>query len=250
MHPILFQLGPITLYSFGLLVALGFLLGGLWALNRAKAQGINPDDILELLFWLIVTGFVGARLLYVFYFPETYMVHPLNIITDRAGLVWYGGMLSAIVAIVLFQRRKKISLPQLTDILSAPAALGLAIGRIGCLMSGCCFGKACALPWAIHFPHSHQTYPLGVHPTQLYESLSLLLLIGLILWLEKSMPRPGRSAATLLMGYGVIRFTVECFRGDVVYWVGHLLTASQVFSLLAFAVGLVWMMSISRPSKP
>ncbi len=239
MNPILFQLGPITLYSFGLLVALGFIVGTLWVMKRAKAAGHNVDLYLQAILWIILSGFIGARLLYVVYFPDMYWAEPQRILLDRGGLVWYGGLVTSIMAGVLFARLKKLPLPQFADIIMPPAALGLAIGRIGCFFSGCCYGRETDGPFGVHFPFFHETYPNAVYPTQLFESAALIVLIFLLNRVYKTSKTPGVTAAGFFIGYGVIRFVIEYFRGDVVYWVDNLLTASQVFSLIGILGGII-----------
>ncbi len=238
MHPVFLHLGPITLYSYGLLVALAFLTGSLWAMARARQAGENADLYLQGIFWMMLLGFIGARVLYVIYFPQFYLTHPLSILLDRGGLVWYGGLVSAVAAFIVYARIKNINIFKFGDILAIPAALGLAIGRIGCFMSGCCYGKPTMLPWGVQFPVGHETYPLHVHPTELYESAALLVLMVLLLRLERHSKISGMTLSLFFVGYGIIRFLIEYLRGDVVYWIGHYLTASQVFSVFGILVGL------------
>lgn len=248
MYPILIQIGSVTLYSFGLLVAFAFLAGTFWAMKRAESAGESGDSYLQAVFWIVLSGFIGARLLYAAYFPGIYLEEPLKILTDRGGFVWYGGLISAIVVSLVYVKIKKISLARFGDIMIVPAALGLAIGRIGCFVSGCCYGKPTELPWGVQFPHYHETYPMFVHPTQLYESAALFL-FTLILWkMEKRFRMPGQTTCLFFIGYGLIRFIIEYFRGDGVYWIGHLLTASQLFSLIGIAGGLLAMIFLARRS--
>lgn len=246
MHPILIQFGPVTLYTYGLLVALAFTVGTLWAYARAKQAGENPDNYLQAIIWIILCGFTGARLLYVIYYPELYLNDPLKIIFDRGGLVWYGGLISAVIASLVFAKMKKLSIPKFGDILLAPAALGLAIGRLGCFAAGCCYGKATTAFLGVQFPPGHETHPAHVHPTQLYESIALIVLVALLQRVYKRSPMPGTTMALFFIGYGIIRFIIEYFRGDTVYWVDHLLTASQVLSLIGVAGGLITLFVLKR----
>ncbi len=251
MHPIFFHLGPLTLYAYGALVALGFLVGSIWVARRAQRAGEDVDTYLQSIFWIIIAGFTGARLLYVIYYPDAYLADPLRMVLDRGGLVWYGGLVSAVLASLVFVKIKRLSLPKFADILSAPAAIGLAIGRVGCFMTGCCYGKPTHLPWAVQFPPGHETHPLHVHPTQLYESLGLLVLIILLQWAYKHSKTPGLTACLFFVGYGILRFLIEYLRGDVVFWVAHVLTASQVFSLVGIFLGLGLMLMLRRkPNLP
>ncbi len=251
VHPLLFQIGPLTVYTYGVLVALAFLLGALWVGHRTKSQGENPDLYFQAILWIGIVGFLGARLLHVLYYPEWYFSHPARILFERAGFVWYGGLISGTLTGLLFVRWKHLSLGTFADILVLPACLGVAIGRVGCFFAGCCFGKTTMGPWAVHFPLGHETHPLGVHPTQLYESFALLVLLFFLLRLEKHATKPGVTACAFFMGYGVIRFVIEFFRGDVIYWVGHLLTASQVFSLVGILMGgfILYRLYLPKPCR-
>jgi phosphatidylglycerol---prolipoprotein diacylglyceryl transferase len=249
MHPILFQIGPLTLYAYGFLVALGFFVGSLWVNQRAKQVGENVDLYLQAIFWILVAGFAGARLLYVIYYPDLYLEAPLKILLDRGGLVWYGGLFSALTAMVIFTRVKKLEFGKFADILVIPAALGLAVGRVGCFMTGCCYGRITSLPWGVQFPPGHETYPAHVHPAQLYESLALVVLVILLEQVYRRAPRYGVTTCLFFIGYGIIRFLLEYLRGDVIYWVGHVLSASQVFSLLGAGAALVMLLRI-RSAKP
>jgi phosphatidylglycerol:prolipoprotein diacylglycerol transferase len=137
---------------------------------------------------------------------------------------------------------------KLADILAPSIALGYVFGRIGCLLNGCCYGRACDLPWAIHFPQGHETYPNGVHPTEIYDSLlNLGLYLGLA-WLYRRKTFDGQVFAAYLMSYAVTRSIVEAFRGD--YTPAHLhggLTPAHLISIGIFAAGVVLFRLLARP---
>ncbi len=251
MHPILFHIGSLTIYTYGVLVALGFMVGSLWVAQRAKEAGENVDLYLQGILGIIIAGFIGARVLYVIYFPQTYLEHPIRIILDRGGLVWYGGLIAAGITSFCIMKLNKLSIAKFGDIVMVPAALGLAIGRIGCFMAGCCYGKPTNMPWGVQFPPYHLTYPAFVHPTELYESASLILLTIILQSIYTRSKTPGVTMALFFVGYGIIRFTIEYLRGDVVYWIGHIFTASQVFSLIGILVGLlaIWFLKHQRATK-
>ncbi len=250
MHPILVHIGSLTLYTYGLLVSLAFVIATLWILRNAEKNGEKPDNYLQAIFWILVSGFAGARLMYVVYFPKVYLHDPLRILLDRGGLVWYGGLTAAVITSLVFLKLKKISIPQFADKILPPAALGLAIGRIGCFLSGCCYGKPTHVPWAVQFPPGHETYPAWVHPTQLYETGGLILLVFFMMWLSRHTKTPGGVMSAFFIGYGIIRFIIEMFRGDVVYWVGNVLTASQVFSLIGIIGGVAFLLIAHSRNTP
>lgn len=237
-------------------MALAFL-AGLWtASRRAQRDGITPEKILDIGPWLIVGAIAGARLFYVATYWDTLMDRPLFpqapwteiFMVQRGGLVYYGGLMGAALACILFARIKQLPLWKLADILAPSIALGYVFGRIGCLLNGCCYGRVCSLPWAIHFPPGHETYPNGVHPTEVYDSLLNLLLYAALAWLYRRKQFDGQVFAVYLLCYALTRSFVEMFRGD--YTSAHLhdgLTPAHLVSIGIFAAGLALIRLLPRP---
>jgi phosphatidylglycerol---prolipoprotein diacylglyceryl transferase len=259
MHPLLFQVFGIKIYSYGLMVGLAFLIGFVLITWRAKQAGENADHYLEAAIWFIIAGIGGARLFYFLWFPKVFFNDPIGSTLSSGGLVWYGGVIGVLAAILIYTRVRHIRLLTFTDIVSPAAALGLAIGRIGCLLAGCCYGSVCQLPWAIHYPANHETHGLPVHPAPLYETALMLLVAGLLLRIEKHAPFEGYLTSWFFIAAGLVRFIVEGVRGDRLIWLqwGSLdLSASQVVSLLGVALGiglLAWQskqQAISQAHKP
>jgi phosphatidylglycerol:prolipoprotein diacylglycerol transferase len=236
-------------------MALAFVFG-LWsASRRARQTGVPAERILDVGTWLIVGAIIGARTLYVIsYWREEFAGKPFVDIfmIQRGGLVYYGGLIGACAAGIFYSRFKKIPLWQLSDILAPSIALGYFFGRIGCLMNGCCYGRACSLPWAIQFPATHPTYPEHVHPTEIYESLLSLGLFFYLSWLFKRRKFNGQIFATYLVIYAVLRSFVEMFRGDYPQrYVGGLLTPAHLISIAILLVGLVlfWVLPRITPQR-
>jgi phosphatidylglycerol---prolipoprotein diacylglyceryl transferase len=252
VHPIAFYLGSIPIYWYGVMMALAFL-AGLWTAGRRGLRGgIAQEKVLDVGPWLIVGALAGARTLFVVtYWREEFAAKPVweIFMVRHGGLVYYGGLIGAALACVLYARIKKLSLWKLADILAPSIALGYVFGRIGCLLNGCCYGRVCDLPWAIHFPPGHTTYPNAVHPTQIYDSLlNLALYLGLA-WLYRRKKFDGQVFAVYLLGYAVTRSFVETFRGD--YTPVHLhggLTPGHLISIAIFAAGVVLLMILARRS--
>ncbi|MEI2723870.1 MAG: prolipoprotein diacylglyceryl transferase [Verrucomicrobiota bacterium] len=251
MHPIAFHLGPLTVHWFGICIALAFL-AGLWtATRRAPRAGIPGEQIADLVVpWLLLGGILGARVLYIAtYWRESFAGQPWSelFMFQRGGLVYYGGLTGASLAVILFARWKRIPLWKLADVLTPSIALGSMFGRIGCLMNGCCFGRSCELPWAIRFPDDHSTQGLPVHPTQIYDALlNLTLYLGLA-WLYRRRTFDGQVFAVYLLGYAVTRSIVEAFRGD--YNDGHLhggFTPAHLVSVASLAAGMVLFLVLRR----
>ncbi len=247
MHPILFELFGLQIPSFGVMMALGFLFGLYWTTKRAQKMGENPDAFIEMAPWLIISAVVGARICYFIFFPDIFWADPVSAILSRGGLVWYGGMIGCILAFIVFSRIKKIPFFKISDIMTPPAALGLAFGRIGCFLAGCCFGGPCALPWAVTYPTGHETHPHSVHPAPLYEALLALVLMGILLKIGQRNPQTGIVSWSFVAGYGLIRFFIEYTRGDRLIWLNALdLSASQLISLLGVFLGVVMILLIKR----
>jgi phosphatidylglycerol:prolipoprotein diacylglycerol transferase len=253
VHKVAFQLGSFTIYWYGVLVALGFL-AGLWtASRRALRGGICPEALLDLGPWLILGTIVGARGLYVIsYWRQDFAGQPWwQIFNIRGGgLVFYGGLIGASLACISYVRLKKLPLWKTGDILAPSVPLGHAFGRIGCLMNGCCYGRFCDLPWAIHFPPEHETHGVGVHPTQIYEASLNLGLYAFLAWQFRHKKFDGEIFASYLVCYAVLRAFVEMFRGDYpTRYLGGVATPAQLLSIPIFAVGalLWWTRSRSKP---
>lgn len=245
MHSAALQLGSLTIHWYGVLVAVGFL-AGLWtAGRRAPLAGVAGEKVTDLGPWLIVGALLGARTLYVVsYWNEQFAGGTLwDIINIRqGGLVYYGGLIGAALACVLYSRWRRLPLWRVADILAPSIALGYVFGRIGCLMNGCCYGRACSLPWAIRFPEGNplNSPTFTVHPTQIYDSLLNLVLYGSLAWLFRRRKFDGQVFAFYLMGYAVTRSFVELFRGD--YSAEHIhsgLTPAHLISIATFAAGVV-----------
>ena len=158
----------------------------------------------------------------------------------RGGLVFYGGLIGASLATILYAWKRKMPLWKLADTLAPSISLGYFFGRLGCLMNGCCYGRATDLPWAIHFPVGHASCPNGVHPTELYESFLGLGLYAALAWWYRRKKFDGQIFAVYLMCYAVLRASVESFRGDYpVHYLGGWATPAQLVSFAIFSTGLL-----------
>jgi phosphatidylglycerol:prolipoprotein diacylglycerol transferase len=216
VHEIAFHIGSLSVHWYGILVASGFMAGYWTAQRRGLRDGLPPEAVADVVFWLFFGGIVGARVLYVITFwREEFAEEPLSkIFTTRSGFVFYGGLIGATLCGIAFALWKKLPVWKLSDALAPSVALGHALGRLGCFMTGCCHGRACDLPWAVHFPEDHPTHGVGVHPTQLYESGLNFALYGALAWFYRRKKFDGQVFAVYLMAYAPIRALVENFRGD------------------------------------
>jgi phosphatidylglycerol:prolipoprotein diacylglycerol transferase len=252
MHPVAFQLGPFTVHWYGVLVALGFL-AGLWTAGcRAPLSGIASEKILDIGPWLIVGAIVGARVLYVISFwDEEFARAPIThvFMIQKGGLVYYGGLIGSSLAYIIYAVVRKLPFWRVADILAPSVALGYVFGRLGCLMNGCCYGKVCKLPWAVHFPETHSTHGQAVHPTQIYDSLLNLLLYAALAWLYRRKKFDGQVFGFYLVGFAITRSTVEFFRGDYPSYYAGWITPAHLVSVGTLLAGLILLWVLRKPAK-
>ncbi len=267
MHPIAFQFGSLTIHWYGVMIALAFL-AGLWtATRRARHENISSERIADIVIWIMVGAILGARIVYVAtYWKDEFAGQPLSEIfmIQHGGLVYYGGLIGATIAGVIYIRWKKLPLWKTADVLAPSIALGNVFGRIGCFLNGCCFGRVCSLPWAVRFPNQSyawaQQYQQGlvgkdtpalpVHPTEIYDALNNFILYLLLAWLFRRKKFDGQIFATYLIGYAIIRTIMEYFRGDYPPDQIHYgLTPGELISIPIFIMGLLLAAMLSRSQK-
>jgi phosphatidylglycerol:prolipoprotein diacylglycerol transferase len=234
----------LSLKTFGLLFALGFLASGAVIARRLKEQGKPVDWAYEIVFSALIGGLVGSRLYYVVEDYDTVKHDLLGGIFGGAGLVWYGGAIGGAIAVLLWAWRHGMLNVSLLDLCAAPLALGYAIGRIGCQISGDGdYGKPWDGPWAMAYPDGTVPTTVKVHPTPIYETLAMGL-VAYALWSLRDRVRPGALFATYLLCAGLERFLVEFLRRNEVGVLG--LTTPQWESLGMAAVGVVWLALLAR----
>lgn len=241
MHPLLIQIGPVKIYSYGFFIAAAFLLGMGLCAHEAKDRGLDHQLVSDLGFYLLLSGIIGARLLYVLINPRYFLAHPLDIFAFwKGGLVFLGGALAAAITTWSYLKIKNQPFWSWTDIMAPGIAAGQAIGRIGCLMAGCCYGRACALPWAITFTNPDSLAPLNIplHPTEIYHSLAGLLTLVILLATKKRLSGSGQLFGLFLILYSVLRFIIEEFRGDYRGVLGPL-SVTQWISIGVCILGMI-----------
>lgn len=224
MYPEIFRMGPFALHSYGLMVFIGFALGIWFASKRAVKKQIPKELVYDASLWILISSLIGARGLYVITHVDEFKGRWLDAISPIqsdgtigiAGLVLLGGVLLAIVAVIIFSHRRKVSIWVLTDLFVPSLALGEFFGRIGCFLNGCCFGVPTHLFWGVVFPQScaagAQFPDTHIHPTQLYMSLAALVTFFILLLIEPKLKRQGQLFAFYLVVYGITRFIIEEFR--------------------------------------
>jgi len=254
MYPVLFHIGPFALHTYGVFIAMAFLSAIALALREARRVGEDPNKILDLCFYLLVSAIVGSRLLYVLVNWSTFKDDPLEIIRIwHGGLIFYGGFIAALITGLWYVKRKGLPLLKSVDILAPSVAFGQFVGRIGCFFAGCCYGKTCDLPWAVTFTNLESLAPKGVplHPSQLYSSLNALLIFFVLVALRRIKGFEGQIFFTYVFLYGVTRSVLEHFRGDDRgMFFGGMVSTSQLIGLIMAVIAIVIMIVLRRRNGP
>jgi len=239
------HLGPLTIQTFGICFALGFAACGLVGMRRLRELGKPTDWAYELIFAALVGGLVGARVDYIVENWDSAKNDLLGSLFSGSGLVWLGGVVGGAIAVVLWAWRGGFLGLALLDYCAPLLALGYAVGRIGCQVSGDGdYGKASHLPWAMAYPHGTKPIDTRVQPTPIYESVTMGL-IALALWQLRDRVRPGILFALWLVLSGVERILVEIIRRNDRIALG--LTLPQLLSIGLAAVGIAWLARAQRP---
>jgi phosphatidylglycerol---prolipoprotein diacylglyceryl transferase len=258
MHPILFEFAGLTIYTYGVLLAAAYLLGLQYALVRARHRGLNPQRVMDLGIWIIVSALVGAKLLLLVIYPRQFAASMEGLLNlARSAGVFYGGLIAAVAVALLYIRRYRLPLWTTTDCFAPGIALGHAIGRLGCLMAGCCYGRATDVPWAITFRNPEAQANVGtplnvpLHPTQVYEAAAELLILGILVATErKGRQFPGRTFWLYMLLYGASRFIIEFYRGDNRGMVFGVLSTSQFVSAILVPLAIVMLVLLATTVGP
>ena len=249
MHPILFKIGPITIYTYGVLIATAFFLGLALAVRQARMEGEDLQKIMDLGFYILLSAVVGSRLLYIAVEFREYLSNPLRIFKVwEGGLVFYGGFIMAMAVVIIYVKKNEMSLWKVGDILAPSVAIGQGVGRLGCFFAGCCYGRETDVPWAVIFKNPNTLAPMDVHlhPTQLYDSANGFIIFAALLILRKFKKFDGQLFWTYTLLYAVGRFIVEIFRGDERGFVTASLSTSQFIAIPLFAVSIVMLIKLKR----
>jgi phosphatidylglycerol:prolipoprotein diacylglycerol transferase len=239
MHPILFKIGSLTIYTYGLFVFLGVVFGYIVARKNALKNGISDSVFTDIFFWVIVSGFLGARILYILVEIKNLSVDPWGIIFGRSGFVFYGGIIAGAVVAYSLAKKFKVDLMKFCDSIAPGLLLGHALGRVGCFFYGCCYGRPDDR-FGILFPPESPAGMLGVKvlPIQLVESFCLFVLF-LVLWAISSRKKfDGQICSLYLILYSVLRFSLEFFRYDP-RGSFYGFSTSQVISVFIFIGGVI-----------
>ncbi|MBS3125837.1 prolipoprotein diacylglyceryl transferase [Candidatus Woesearchaeota archaeon] len=250
IDPVLFRIGPLEVRYYGIIYVLGFIIAYFMIqhLARKREMGLSKDDLSDLIFYELIGVVIGARLFYVvFYNMVYYLQKPLEVFAVwHGGLSFHGGLAGAIVAAYWFSRKKKFDLLALADIVVIPAALALALGRIGNFLNGELVGRITTVPWAVQF----QGYEGFRHPSQLYESAKNFIIFGVLWYLkEKKLPK-GMLFWTFTLLYSVLRFFIEFVRepDSQLGFIVFNLTMGQLLNVAMLIVALFFIFNLYKKS--
>lgn len=281
MRQVLFEIPfvHVKVFGYGLMLFLAFVAAMTLAARLGKRNRLDPDTILDLALWVFLGGIFGARAFYVIQYWGVRIHHWTDVFKVwEGGIVLYGSLIGGAAAFFLYWAWQRFPLRPTMDAVAPAIALGIAIGRLGCLLNGCCYGDVCDLPWAVQFPPNsppwwdhvrHDLLPevmphleairtgavpdgvawsLPVHPTQIYSTIGCSLIAGLLLAYYPMRRRDGEVFALLLITYPTHRFLVEWLRGDEGSFLMGL-TISQSMSVVLLATGLLFWGAIARQSR-
>lgn len=261
--PIPFLQKVIPVYSYGFMLMIAFLVAISIARWRARKEGIDPNKISDLAIYIVCAAILGARIFFVVQFFDNYKDNLLGVFKIyEGGLVYYGGLFAGTITGFLFIKKHRLPLLKTIDAVIPSGAIGLGLGRIGCFLNGCCFGKvAHHIPWAVQFPrtmdkagmidgspaflhqydlgllHLSDAHSLPVHPTQLYSFLSDLALFFILIAFLRYRRRDGEVFLLFGIIYPIIRFCMELLRDDTPLFFNSF-TIAQIISMIMFAVSL------------
>ncbi len=271
MCPRLFQIGPFTVYGYGLMLAIGFIVGSYLLVSEFKRRKLDPNIANNITILALVAGVVGSKILYLFENFSSFIADPLGMMFNPGGLTFYGGFILATYSIYVYGKKKNISFLTICDAISPSLIIGYGIGRIGCHLAGDGdYGFPTTLPWGTNY--SHGTYPPSVafrdfpeitskfpggivpdtvpcHPTPVYEFI-LCAIIFLFLWsIRKKIMPPGKLFSAYLFLAGIERFSIEFLRPNPRIMLG--LSEAQLIAIVLIAAGAFgWQKLSSPPSSP
>src|SRR3954469_5481074 len=264
MYPKLFELpwsigalGPITVYTYGVLLAAAYLAGLKLAMVRANARGLDANRVLDLGIYIIISALIGAKLLLLITDFKTFSANPRELMTlARSGGVFYGGLILAVIVALLYIRKVVLHLWTTFDVFAPGLALGHVVRRFGCFFAVFCWGKPTTLPWGITFTDPYAASNVGtplnipLHPTQLYEAGAEALILMLLLATESRGRRyPGRTFWLYMLLYAISRYIIEMFRDDPRGTV-MMFSTSQFISVILAPLAVVMLVYLRRRGEP
>ncbi|MGZ3699928.1 MAG: prolipoprotein diacylglyceryl transferase [Bdellovibrionota bacterium] len=252
MHPLLFRIGPVPIHTYGFLIATGFLVALAVIRRLAALSKLDVERTLDLTFWSLMVGFLGARILFIITRFSDFVANPIAVFKVwEGGLVFLGGPIAVVPFLIWYVRKHKLPIWRTMDAMVPGLVIAHMFGRFGCLAAGCCYGKPTGTSFGIKL-YSELVDPqlqgVNLHPTQIYEASALFILFWGLLWVFKRKHFDGQVFLTYAMAYPVIRSIIEVFRGDLIrgFVIDEVLSTSQFISIVVFLLAgttLFWRLS-------
>jgi phosphatidylglycerol:prolipoprotein diacylglycerol transferase len=253
MHPVLIKIFGLEIHTYGVFIAAAFMVCTYIAIFMGKNEGIEQEILFDFIFYILIFSIIGARVFYVVINYSYYLKHPLAVLKIwEGGLVYYGGLIFGVFSVIFYKKKyPEIKLLHIGDILLTVLPLGQAIGRLGWLSAGCCYGRPCHLPWAIKFSDPQSLAPVNIllHPTEIYHAIvNFLIFLYLFFIVRKNKKFLGQSVVFYGILYSTGRFFIEFFRGDPR---GHLwiFSTSQIISIFIFFTSIIAFFILKKNSK-
>lgn len=261
MYPVLLKIGPLTIHSYGFMMALGVAFALWFLFVQSKKQGLQAPKMLDMAFYTILVALAGAKLALFLSSFSYYVRYPGELfMLARTGGVFQAGLFFGTIFALFYLRRHRIPTWKAGDIMGTALALGHGFGRIGCFLAGCCFGRECSSPWGstFHNEYSHNLtgIPLGtpLHPTQLYESALNFINFFVLFFIMRRKKFDGQVFSFYIINYSIIRFVVEYYRGDhpakayLIHNPSPFLSLSfpQVFCILGLIAGVILLLVLRK----
>lgn len=236
----LFSIGPITIYGYGLMIAIGILAAYFVGEYRAKKNGLNPDHVFNYVIWCLIGGYMGSKLLYIITDIKDIIANPKILLSFSDGWVVYGGIIGGIVAAMIYSKIKGLKFLAYFDLLIPSVALAQGFGRIGCLFAGCCYGMETDSPIGIIFHNSsYAPNDIRLIPTQTISSILDFAHFFILIWFAKRKKADGQVGGLYLILYSIGRFILEYFRGDLLRGSVGTFSTSQFISIFTLIAGIV-----------
>ena len=241
MHPVLFNIGKITIYTYGFLVLCGILLSLVYGLYTRK--DLEKAQVIDLFFWILLFGFLGARILYILLNWPLFLVTPRSFILSRAGFVFYGGFIGGLFGGLLYVRRQNLSFAKVADWIAPLIVLGHAVARLGCFFRGCCYGIPSLAGPGVIFPPESSAYLYGYPrvPTQIISSFILVLIFIALLVRRDHKHFDGEVFLSYIFMYSAFRFFMDFLRADTLPVVGFLTLFQWILLLVVFVDSFIWL---------
>lgn len=236
----IFSIGPVTIYGYGLMIAIGILAAYFVGEYRAKKKDLDPEHIFNFVIWCVLGGFLGSKMLFFLTNINDIVNNPKLLLDFSDGWVVYGGIIGGILTAMLYCKIKKLKFLAYFDLLIPSVALAQGFGRIGCLLAGCCYGHETNSPLGIVF-HTSRYAPNGVSlvPTQIMSSGLNFIHFFILIWFSNRKKADGQVGALYLILYSIGRFILEYYRGDLIRGTVGSLSTSQFISIFTLAAGII-----------